>query len=73
MGKQINYWLGYTDFLQIAQSALDCGCVIIKPVSEKLIYGQTLDIVTENQHRYYFYLQEKSGGIKNMFLPHTWH
>ena len=51
MGKQINYWLGYTDFLQIAQAALDCGCVIIKPVSEKLIYGQTLDIVTENQHR----------------------
>ncbi len=37
MGKQINYWLGYEDFLQIGQAALDCGCVIIKSVSGKLI------------------------------------
>ena len=68
MGKQINYWLGYTDFLQIAQAALDCGCVIIKPVSEKLIYGQTLDIVTENQHRYYFYLPE-AGALMEQQIP----
>lgn len=31
MGKQINYWLGYADFLQIAQAALDCGCVRLVP------------------------------------------
>lgn len=30
MGKQINYWAGYDDFLKIAQAALDCGCIIIK-------------------------------------------
>lgn len=30
MGKQINYWLGYEDFVKIAQVALDCGCIIIK-------------------------------------------
>ena len=52
MGKQINYWLGYEDFLKIAQAALDCGCIIIKKVSGKLVYGQTLDIVTEHEHYY---------------------
>ena len=26
MGKQINYWLGYEDFLKTAQVALDYGC-----------------------------------------------
>ena len=58
MGKQINYWLGYSEFLQIAHTALDCGCLIIKQDSEELIYGKTLDTVTVNQHRYYFYLPE---------------
>lgn len=56
MGKQINYWLGYEEFLKIAQVALDCGCIIIKKVSGKLIYGQTLDIVTEHEHNYWFYV-----------------
>ena len=68
MGKQINYWLGYTDFLQIALVALDCGCVIIKPISEKLIYGQALDIVTENQHRYYFQLPD-AGTLMGQQIP----
>ena len=58
MGKQINYWLGYEDFLKIAQAALDCGCIIIKKVSGKLVYGQTLDIVTEHEHYYWFYVPE---------------
>ena len=68
MGKQINYWLGYTDFLQIAQAALDCGCVIIKPTPEKLIYGQTLDTVTADQHCYYFYLPE-AGALMGQQIP----
>lgn len=68
MGKQINYWLGYTEFLQIAQSALNCGCVIIKPVSGKLIYGQTLDIVTRDEHHYYFYLPE-AGKLMGQQMP----
>ena len=58
MGKQINYWLGYEDFLKIAQVALDCGCIIIKKVSGKLIYKRTLDIVTEHEHNYWFYVPE---------------
>ena len=68
MGKQINYWLGYSEFLQIAHTALDCGCVIIKPDSEGLIYGKTLDTVTVDQHRYYFYLPE-AGALMGQQIP----
>lgn len=68
MGKQINYWLGYEDFLQIAQAALVCGCIITKTVSGKLIYGQTLDIVTEHEHHYRFYIPE-AGNLSGKTLP----
>ena len=48
MGKQISYWLGYEDFLKIAQAALECGCIIIKKVSGKLeIRLQKLDFLLE--------------------------
>lgn len=52
MGKQINYWLGYEDFLKIAQVALDCGCIIIKKGSEKLLYGKTLPFNDNNIQSY---------------------
>lgn len=52
MGKQINYWLGYEDFLKIAQVALDCGCIIIKKGSEKLLYGKTLPFNGNNIQSY---------------------
>ncbi|MCM1235066.1 MAG: hypothetical protein NC489_33625 [Ruminococcus flavefaciens] len=68
MGKQINYWLGYEDFLKIAKAALECGCIIIKNVSGKLVHGQSLDIVTENEHRYWFYVPE-AGGLSGKTLP----
>lgn len=68
MGKQINYWLGYEDFLQIAQTALDCGCVIIKSISRELVYGQSLDIVTENEHHYCFYVPE-AGKLSGKTIP----
>ena len=68
MSKQINYWLGYPDFLQIAQTALDSGCVIIKSISGKLVYGQTLDTVTEDEHRYYFYLPEAGKLLGKQIL-----
>jgi len=59
MGKQINYWMGYEDFLTVAQAALDSGCVIIRHSDDgKLMYGHTLDIVTQDTHRYYFYVKD---------------
>lgn len=68
MGKQITYCLGYEDFLQIAQAALDDGCVIIKSVSGKLVYGQNLDIITESEHYYYFYIP-KAGELLGQPIP----
>ena len=47
---------------------LDCGCLIIKPDSEELIYGKTLDTVTVDQHRYYFYLPE-AGALMGQQIP----
>lgn len=58
LGKQINYWMGYKDFLQIAQTALNCGCVIVKTVNKKLVYGKSLDMVTKQESFYYFYVPE---------------
>lgn len=55
MGKQINYWLGYKDFLKVAQVALDSNCVILKYENDVIKFGNTLDIIIENSHdRYYF-------------------
>ena len=68
MGKQINYWLGYEDFLPIAQAALDSGCIIIKSVGGKLVYGNTLDIVTKDKQYYYFYVPE-AGELISRQLP----
>ena len=68
MGKQINYWLKYEEFLRIAQAALDCGCVILKPDPEKMKYGQTLDMITEDKCRYYFYLPE-AGALMAQQIP----
>ena len=30
MGKQINYWMDYDNFLLLAQKAIDLGCTIVK-------------------------------------------
>lgn len=68
MGKQINYWLLHEDFLQIAQAALDCGCVIVKPVCGKLTYGQSLDIITADHPQYYFHLPE-AGRLMARQIP----
>lgn len=68
MGKQINYWLKYEEFLQIAQAALDYGCVIVKPDLGKIKYGQTLDIITEDKCCYYFYLPE-AGTLMAQQIP----
>ena len=68
MGKQINYWMGHEEFLQVAQAALDYGCIIIKPVYGRLMYGQTLDFITEDEHCYWFYVPE-AGKLLGQLLP----
>lgn len=45
MGKQINYYMGYNDFLQIAQKALDSGCEILTRESGKLIRSNIIPLL----------------------------
>ena len=70
MGKQINYWMDYDNFLLLAQKAIDLGCTIVKEdfVSGKVIESNDIGIVASfceklaNNH-YYFHLPE-AGDIK---------
>ena len=57
MGKQINYYMGYRDFLSVAQAALNSGCIIYRRSFEndKWISGTTLDSITPNCRKYYFH------------------
>ena len=57
MGKQINYYMGYTDFLKVAQAAIDSGCVIYRHSKEngkwQLSCGNTLDIINVSSKNKY--------------------
>ena len=65
MGKQINYYMGYHDFLSVAQAALDSGCVIYRHTYEdgrwRLIPGTALDVVQPDCREYYFHIPEIGG------------
>ena len=69
MGKQINYWMDYDNFLLLAQKALDLGCRIIR---EDLDAGKVTEsgdigiVVPYGKHKrinYYFHLPE-AGDVK---------
>ena len=59
MGKQINYYMGYKDFLSVAQTALDNGAVIYRHERRngkmQMIGGTSLEIVKEDTVFYYFH------------------
>lgn len=69
MGKQINYWMDYDNFLLVAQKAVDLGCTIIKVDRKqgKVIKSQDIGIITPNgkssNASYYFHLPT-AGDIK---------
>lgn len=68
MGKQINYYMGYQDFLSVAQAALDSGCVIYRHTYEdgrwRLTPGTTLDVVQPDCREYYFHICILRDGTK---------
>lgn len=59
MGKQIKYYMGYQDFLSVAQAALDSDCIIYRHSFEngkwRLTGGTTLDMIKQNCRDYYFH------------------
>ncbi len=70
MGKQINYWMDYDNFLLLARKAIDLGCTIVKEDydSGKVIESSDISIVTSFCEKLpnnccYFHLPE-AGDIK---------
>lgn len=60
MGKQVNYIMDYPHFLQLAQAALDSGCLILRKefTAEPQIPSSDLSVVTREHCHYFFYLPE---------------
>lgn len=60
MGKQINYWMDYDNFFELAKIALSLGCVIVKEDlnTGKVVKSLDLSIITKDCYRYYFYLND---------------
>ena len=69
MGKQINYWMDYDNFLLVAQMAVDLGCTVVKEDLKlgKVIESKDAGIITpygtSNYPGYYFHLPE-AGAIE---------
>ena len=58
MGKQINYYIGYEDFLKVAGQALISGCIILKKENGKFVRSNNIEMITQDNNRHYFYLLE---------------
>lgn len=58
MGKQINYYMDYDAFLEVAKCAVSNGCQIIKKEKGKFICSEDIDIITPDVNCYYFYVKE---------------
>ncbi len=58
MGMQINYWMEYEKFCELAETALSLGCIILKHDLDngKVVQSRDISIVTKNCCNYYFYL-----------------
>ncbi len=63
MGKQINYYMGVDDFRQLAQYALDIGCVICKQENAEIVRSNSVDIVMPDYKKYFFYLPEVEKAL----------
>ena len=60
MGKQLNYIMDYESFKELAQYALDLGCMILYGNSKKELSlpSDDLSVVVPDDNFYYFYIPE---------------
>ncbi len=73
MGKQINYWMDYENFILLAEKALELGCVIYRIRADKngkIIFGKDIRVVIPEEWNYIFYFPE-AGEIKIEILDGT--
>lgn len=67
MGKQTSFYMEREVFQELAQEALDCGCLILRQNGSKIVSAQDTSIITAGCDQYYFYLPE--AGEINEDLP----
>lgn len=58
MGKQINYYIEYMEFLKVAEQAVKSDCIVLKKENGKIVRGNSVEVITQDCNRYYFYLPE---------------
>ena len=64
MGKQINYYMEYESFLQVAQKALDLGFEILRKDKKSGNYFISRDLsIVDKKHRNYFFHLPEEGEI----------
>lgn len=67
MGKQTSFYMEREVFQELAQEALDCGCLILRQSGGRIVSAQDASIITAGCDQYYFYLPE--AGNLDMKLP----
>ena len=67
MGKRMSFYMEREVFEELAQYAIDRGCLILRQSGKKIIVSQDTSVITPNCPQYYFYLPE--AGDLDMGLP----
>ena len=55
--------MDFNDFRQLAQYALDIGCVICKQENAEIVSSNSVDIVMPDYKKYFFYLPEAEKAL----------
>lgn len=63
MGKQINYYMGYAPFLELAKLAAESGCVIVRAEYDRAGKRWSVrkggpEVVVPDQYSYFFHLPQ---------------
>lgn len=56
MGKRTSFYMEREAFVELAQTAVDMGCLILRQNGKKIVSAQDTSIITASCQQYYFYL-----------------
>lgn len=68
MGKRTSFYMEREVFVELAQTAIDCGCLILRQNGKKIVSSQDTSIITASCHKYYFYLPQAGELDQNLPL-----
>lgn len=68
MGRQAHFYMEREIFIELAQTALELGCVILKQSGNKIVRSTDTSIITSGCSQYYFYLPEAGEFDENLPL-----